>query len=108
MVDQFAQRARREVLACDQGVAERGRQSDRCEVAQRIVGQRPIEPGVEREIGGACDEQGVAVGRRFRGEFRADQRPGAGAILDDDRLAECLRHFFRDDARDQIEAAARW
>jgi hypothetical protein len=48
----------------------------------------------------------VAVGRRFRRELRRDHPGGAPAVLDEDGLAEVLGELLRDDAPDDVGAAA--
>jgi len=50
---------------------------------------------------------GVAVGRRLRDRVDADGERAAGAVIDDDALAEDLRQLRRDQARDVVGGAAR-
>ncbi len=49
----------------------------------------------------------VAVGRGFRGQLRRQHAGCAGAIINDDLLAEALGQSLRDDTPDDIGAAAR-
>ena len=51
-------------------------------------------------------EQRIAVGRGCRDDFRGDVAPRAGAVVDDDLLAELLARRLSDDARKVIGAAA--
>ena len=48
----------------------------------------------------------VAVGRRARHHGHAGIAAGAGNVLGHDLLAEALRQFLRDDARDHVGRAA--
>ena len=49
---------------------------------------------------------GVAVGRRTRGDFRADSAARAGAVVDDELLAEFFSQMRRYQPRDNVRAAA--
>ena len=81
------QRHRREVAA---GVVRR--------VAEDVrVGDETVEHRQQR----------VAVGRRLGHGVGADDAAGAGAIVDDYRLAEHFRELRRDRARDDVGDAAR-
>ena len=84
-----------------------GRQGDRHEVVERIVGQALVEKLVHHQRRIDRHEQRVAVGRRLRGRLGADQRVGAGPVLDQDRLAPVLAHLLADDARHDVARAAR-
>ena len=61
----------------------------RDEILVRIVRQLRAQHGVRHEAE-ARDEHGMAVGRRARDGFRADDRVRAGAVFHDDALAERL------------------
>jgi hypothetical protein len=52
-------------------------------------------------------EHGVAVGRSAGAGPRADQPRRAGLVLDDEALAEDVAHLLRDDARGNVDGAAR-
>ena len=66
----------------------------------------PIDRGQERELRGR-DRDGVAVGRRIGDLHGADQRRGAGAVLNHDRLAEDALKHRRERARGGVGRAAR-
>ena len=51
-------------------------------------------------------QHGIAVGRGAGGTAGGDHAAGAADVLDDDLLAERLRHAVLDDARDRIGRAA--
>ena len=71
-------------------------------------GQRNgIDRGRDRQLTNGADRDGVAVGRLALHVFDGKPSAGAGAVLDDDRLAENLGKLRPDDARQQIGAAAR-
>jgi hypothetical protein len=61
---------------------------------------------VDREAD-VVHEQGVAVGRRLGRDVRADRPARAAAIVHDDRLPEAFGELCRDDAPDDVVAAAR-
>jgi hypothetical protein len=60
---------------------------------------------VDQRIG-IDDADGVAVRRRFRAGARGDVAGAAGAVLDDQRLAEARPHFLAQDAHEDIADAA--
>src|SRR6185436_5579982 len=79
--------------------------SDRRQVAQRVVGQ----PGIQRRVHGEADvvdENGVAVRRRLRHGLRSYGAPGAAAVIDDDLLAQVFAQTLRQQAPDDVVAAA--
>jgi hypothetical protein len=75
------------------------------EVAQQVVA-RLVDRRVPH-LPGAEHRERVAVGRRARRQLERDRAACAGAIVDDDALAEPIRQLGRDDAGDHIETAAR-
>jgi hypothetical protein len=78
---------------------------DRHEVADGVVGR--LRLGVEVDGDGAdAHQQRVAVGGRLGDELVADRGIAAGAVLDDDLLAEHLGELGRDEPRGDIGAAA--
>ena len=83
----------------------RHHQHHRCEIARKIPRQIRYQRGVDRG-GSARDEQRVTVSGRLGRRLGADVAAGAGPILDDEWLAEDLRHFRRHRARDDVRAAA--
>ena len=56
---------------------------------------------------GAADRQRVAVGRRARGDFGADDAARAAAVLHDDLLPERRAERRGHEARREIDEAAR-
>ncbi len=81
-------------------------QPDRREILARVVADVAVERRIDRERAGAAEHQRVAVGRGLRHRARGDRAAGAGAVLDDDVLAERLAHLLGDDARHHVVAAA--
>ncbi len=78
---------------------------DRRDVAEEIE----AEPIVERRVDGvrrADHQQRVAVGRRVHDRFGGDVAAGAGAVLDDELLAEPVRQPLRHQPRHDVERAA--
>ena len=76
------------------------------EALDRIVWQL----GIQRLVGGVRSDYGaerIAVGCCFRHHVDGEYAVGAGAVIDDERLAETLGEFDGSDARDQISDAAR-
>src|SRR4029079_12733005 len=71
----------------------------------RIV-RELVEARVDRVAAGN-DREGVAVGRGFHADLRAERAAGAGAVLHDDLLLQRLGQLLRGDARDEVGAAAR-
>ena len=53
------------------------------------------------------DAHGVAVGRGLGAGLHADEGAAAGAVLDDHRLADGLRHRRRDGPHRSVQQAAR-
>ena len=65
---------------------------------------------VERRIDGvhcAAEQQRVTVGGRTNDRFGRDVAARAGPVLDNDRLVELLRQPLADQARNDVEVAAR-
>ena len=57
-------------------------------------------------VGVRHHQQRVAVRRRFRHEVGADDRAGAGAVLDDERLSQRLLQLLAEIARVDVGRAA--
>jgi hypothetical protein len=78
----------------------------------REIPQGMVRDGaVHRRRDGGGDvaaEQGVAVRRRLRDEVAAEDPAGAGAVLDDDRVAERSRQLLREAAADEVAAGREW
>jgi len=91
----------------DQRVRLRREYADGCQVAQHVDRHLAVEAGIDGDGGVGDAEQGVAIGRRLRGEFRADIAVRAGAIVDHELLARRVAERLAEHARDEIGAAAR-
>ena len=86
-------------------VRELGGHADRQQVLQRVVG-RFEDVRVHRERPHVREHDGVAVGRRFRHVVHGDVAARAGAVLDDDLLADLFAERPLQDARRGVGAAA--
>ena len=84
----------------------RSQQRNGREIVDRVVGRFGIRELVGHE-GQGVDEQRVAIGRRVFRHLGADHASGAAAIVDDDLLAKHLAQVRAQNARDEIDAAAR-
>ena len=82
--------------------------ADRSEVLDRVVWQLLLQDRIDRESRRARKKQRVAIGRGSRADFGADDAAGAGAVVDDDLLAELLAQFCCKHAAEDVVAAARW
>ena len=104
--NQFLHRFGRHVRIDDQQIRRFGEQRDRCEVAQRFIGQFQIEAGVDRHRADGGLHQRVAVGHRAFGDFTGDVAGGAAAVVDDHLLSEGFAEFLREQAADDVAGAA--
>ena len=91
----------------DQYLRRLGDQSDRLQVAQRVVGQFRIQRRVDGERSNVAYYKVVTVGRRFDDEFDADGAAGAGAIVGHHLLAEHFAEFGRHQPANHVVGAAR-
>jgi hypothetical protein len=80
---------------------------DRREVGDRVEGHARVQELVHRVRAHRAEEERIAVGRRARGRLGPDVAGGAGAILDEHRLAPLLSHLLRDHAPEDVGGAAR-
>jgi hypothetical protein len=80
-------------------------QADRREVADRIVMHALLDRRNDG-VGHVGEQEGITVRRGFGGDLDAEATAGAGAIVDDDLLAERFRHALADEAGEHIRAAA--
>ena len=94
-----------QLRACHQHEGGGQNLAHRREILHRVVRHRAVERRRDRVTAGR-QQQRVAVGRRFRDGVGADVAARAGAIFDDDGLAEMVRHLGRDDPPDRIDRAA--
>ena len=88
----------------------------RCDQVTRVATGSERLGGIEIEIGEqhgvvsnvrADDEQRVTVRRCRRGRLGADAGAAAGAVLDDDILADPGLQMLRDDASQRVDRPAR-
>jgi hypothetical protein len=79
--------------------------ADRLEILARVVADIAVEGRSDRERAGIAQQDGVTVGRALRHRAASDGAAGAAAVVDDDRLLECLAHLVGDDAPDDGRAA---
>ncbi|MPM72283.1 hypothetical protein SDC9_119256 [bioreactor metagenome] len=90
----------------DQDVGHHGQHAHGREVLDRVI----AELAVQRLVGGHADggnHQRVAVGRGLGHEVGADVAARAGAVLDDEGLAQRARGLLAQGAGDGIHGAAR-
>ena len=92
--DELRNGLRRDGRIHDQDELSRGRQRDRRELAEQIVREVLVEDRVDH-LARRRHEERVAVRRRLRRDLRADVAAGAGAVVDDDLLAELGRKAAR-------------
>jgi hypothetical protein len=113
--DELGERVRRHVAADEEQHRLRAHQRDVREVAQRVVAGLLVGGRVARVRVRHADvpdqrvarvqQQRVAVGRGAAHRFAADAAAGAGAVVDDHRLAQRLRQFLGDDAAEHVGEA---
>jgi len=80
--------------------------ADGREILDRVVGEGAAERRRNRLRARRGDADSGAVGRRLRHRLDADIAAGAGAVFDHDLCAEGRRELLRDDARNDVGAAA--
>ena len=90
----------------DHDVGQIAERHHRAQIAQRVVGQRLVRIGRDRDARGG-DQHGVAVGRCFRGRRDADDVRRARLVLGDDGLPDLPAYLLHHDARGDVEGAAR-
>src|SRR6185369_2146359 len=83
-----------------------GDRADQRKILPDVVADFRIEVRVDGDLGDRAHHDGLAVGRRGRGVARGDRAAGARTVLHDDRLPEALGELRRDDARQDVGAAA--
>ena len=107
LVDQLPDRVHRDVDVADQRGRHQRDQRDRREVLERIVGELAVEERVHHQRAVDRHQQRVAVGAGLGDRLRADDGVGAGAVVDDDLLAEVLAHLLADQPAEEIGRPAR-
>ena len=90
-----------------QNVGEIDRQANRRDVGLRIVARVLHGVGIDRQDADIGQQDGVAVGRRAQHLAGRDIAAGAGLVVDHDRQAAALGQLLRQDAGDDVAAAAR-
>ncbi|MNV47178.1 hypothetical protein D3C71_1390370 [compost metagenome] len=102
----FLHRVRRQPVLRQQHHRRHGDDADVLEATQRVVGQRRFQRRQHRVRGAARQQQGVAVGLCARHRVGADHRGRAGAVLDNDGLAQAARQLVGQEPRHRICGAA--
>ena len=82
-------------------------QRDRLEILERIVGELGVEERVHHQRAVDRQQQRVAVGLGLGHGLGADDGVGAGAVVDDDLLAEVLAHLLADQPAEHVGRSAR-
>ena len=104
--DEFLEVVGRKLLLGGDDQRKRGHHADRLEIDIGLVG----EIRIERDRGGMrahlAHQDGVAVGIGAHRAGRADGAAGAGDVLDDDLLAQRVRHVIADDAGGDVGRAS--
>jgi hypothetical protein len=81
-------------------------QGHRREISVRIEWNGGIEARIDDEIA-AMDEDGIAVWRRLRRHSHSRIAAGVSDVLDIELLAQAVREFLRDDARNDVGRSGR-
>ena len=105
--DELLEVLRRQRGMGDKNIRGAGDLGDRCEILHRVIGHFVIKAGADADIGDVTEHHGVTIGGRFRDNGHADVAVGAGAVVDDDLLAQLIRQHRRNRTRQRIRAAAR-
>jgi len=86
----------------DEQKRRRGHQTDEREILDAIVRELAVQARVDRMRGGIAEVQRVAVGGRPGDDLGGDRGAGAGAVVDDDLLAEILRQPGTEGSREHV------
>ena len=78
----------------------------RRQILHHVEGHVLVEMRINRPGADGGDDEGVAVGRRFDGDFHADVAARTAAIVDHHLLAETLTEFFAEHAALNVGGAA--
>jgi len=104
---EFLERSGREFGVRHQRRTRGHKLADRHEIFQGIVRKLLVEARVHHHGADIADEERVAVGRRFCGDFRRENAVHALAVIDHHVLAERFAQLRRDEARGEIRRSAR-
>jgi hypothetical protein len=97
----------RQILAGDHDIAKAIHQRDRREILERIVSKLRVQRRIERHVREPADHERVTIGLALGRGLRADDRSGAGFVLDEKRLSRSLRQRVGKVPPDEVVAAAR-
>ena len=105
---QFFKAVAGQVFARHQRVAVSHRQAHRLEIAQAVIRQVAVQPGVDRHIGNRADQQRVAVRRGLGHRIGAHQRARTRTVFNHHGLADLFAQSFCHQAAHKVKAATRW
>jgi hypothetical protein len=103
--DEVRDRLRRRAIRHHHEVAGRAQQADRRKIRDDVIGELLIKMPIDR-LGGAAEQQRVAVGSGPRHQLGADVGAGPSPVLDDDLPAPNGGQPVADDAGDQVSWSA--
>jgi hypothetical protein len=103
--DQVLDRFHRQRGMHDQDAGDDGDHGHRGEILADIVRQVFHQADVDG-VAGRAQQQGVAVGGGLGDDVRAEYAAGAGAVVDQDALAQCLGESRRQGARGDVHRSA--
>ena len=106
MVDQLAHAVDREVRIHHQHVRRAHRDGEQLEILLRVVAEVLEQRRVDGEDADRSDQKRIAVRLRLLERSGADRPIGAGAVVDNDRLADALSELGGDEACRDIGRAA--
>ena len=104
--DELFDRANRHGRIDHQEQVEAADQADRCQVFFGVVAQLAVKRWIGRQRGGVGSHHHVAIGLGAGGVLSADVGAGAGPVVDDQGLAQCLAHRLGQGAGGHVGAAA--
>src|SRR5204862_473083 len=106
VVDQLLHGVHRQRGVDDEYQREVSDHRDLREIPERRIGQLRVDRRIHGHRPARAHEQRIAVGGGLGDVFGGDDALRAGLVLDDDRLAEAFGHLGREDAHDDVVAAA--
>jgi hypothetical protein len=105
--DELLHVADRQVVGNRQDVGGGRDLRDRRQVLERIIAHLVEQAGIDDDLGGVREQQGVAVGRRLGDAVAGDVAAGARHVLYHDRLFPGLCQLVADRPRDDVVRPAR-